>query len=168
MPDPIRTRGSTAHTTPAIQHGHRANKRGTPTHRRGTPHTRRRGQQHSRPSLIMPPTIHYAGPPSTTAPPSTTTRGERTEDTPPHEQHRHTLATHTPRTRQGTVRDMTAVLTGTAVGRVGHEPYHCTGQDNSSTYHRHSAHRGGWTPSTHPLIYSHSFMFTQPTNDHDQ
>lgn len=86
--------------------------------------------------------------------PPSTTRGERTEDTPPHEHHRHTSTTHTPHTRQGTLCDMTAVLAGTATGRVGHEPHHRTGQDSSSTPHRHSTHRGGWTPSTHPLIHS--------------
>lgn len=59
--------------------------------------------------------------------------GERTEDTPPHEHHRHTPTTHTPHTRQGAVHDMTAVLASTAMGRVGHEPHHCTGQDSSST-----------------------------------
>lgn len=158
------------HTTPhpAIQRDHHANRRGTPTHRQGTPHTRRGGQQHSRPSLTMPPTIRYATPPSTTAPPPTTTRGERTEDTPPHKQHRHTLTTRTPHTRQGTVHDMTAVLASTAMGRMGHELHHCTGRDSSSTHHRHSTHRGGWTPPTHPLIYSYSFVFTQPTNNNDQ
>ena len=95
-------------------------------------------------------------------------RGERTEDTPPHEQHRHTPTTHTPRTWQETLCDMTAVLASTAMGWVGHEPHHCTGQDSSSTYHRHSTHRGGWTPSTHPLIYSYSFVFTQSTNNNEQ
>lgn len=108
-PDP-HIDGTPQHTPhPAIQQDHMANGR-------GTPHTRRGGQQHSRPSLTMPPTIHHATPPSTMAPPTTTTRGEHTEDTPPHEHHRHTPTTHTPHTWQGTVRDMTAVLASTAVG----------------------------------------------------
>lgn len=62
-------------------------------------------------------------PPSTTAPhhprrphPPPRRGGGQTEDTPPHEQHRHTLTTHTPHTWQGTVHDMTAVLASTAVG----------------------------------------------------
>ena len=89
MPDLIRRQGITAHTTPAIQWDRHANGR-------GTPHTRWVGQRHCRPSLTMPPTIRYAAPPSTMAPPTTTTRGERTEDTPPHEQHRHALTHITP------------------------------------------------------------------------
>lgn len=54
-------------------------------------------------SVTQPPFTHHAThhhngtPPSATAPPTTTTRGGRTEDTPPHEQHRHTPTTHTPR-----------------------------------------------------------------------
>ena len=60
------------------------------------------------------PTIHNGTPPSTMAPPTTNVRGEWTEDTPPHEHHRHTLTTHTPHTRQRTLCDMTAVLASTA------------------------------------------------------
>lgn len=90
--------------------------RGTPTHRQGTPTFD--GEASNTAALQSPchPTIHYATPPSMMAPPSTTTRGERTEDTPPHEHHRHTLTTRTPHTQQGTVHDMTAVLASTAVG----------------------------------------------------
>lgn len=109
VPDPTRDRGTT-------RDHHSRHSTGPPHTRRGTP-TRRRGvQQHSRPSLTMPPTIRYAAPPSTMAPPTTNVRGEQTEDTPPHEQHRHTLTTHTPHTRQVTVHDMTAVLASTAMG----------------------------------------------------
>ena len=75
--------------------------------------------------------------------------------------------THTPHTRQGTVHDMTAILASTAMGRAGHEPHHRTGQDSNSTPHRHSTHREGWIPSTHPLIHSstptHSCSHNQRT-----
>lgn len=67
--------------------------------------------------------------------------GEHTEDTPLHEHRRHTHSPPAHRsTRQGTLCDMTAVLTSTAMGRAGHEPHHRTGQDSSSTHHRHSTH----------------------------
>ena len=49
-----KTGDTTTHTTPAIQHSHHTNERGTPTYRRG-------GQQHYRPSFTMPP--HPAIPP---------------------------------------------------------------------------------------------------------
>lgn len=80
---------------------HTRHSTGPPNKRKGNADNRREGQHNStRPSLTMPPTIRYATPPSTMAPPSTTTRGGQTEDTPPHEQHRHALTTHTPHTRQ--------------------------------------------------------------------
>nr|DAE88950.1 MAG TPA: hypothetical protein [Caudoviricetes sp.] len=77
VPHPIQTRGITAHTTPAIQHGYNTNRRGTPTHRRGR-------QQHYRPSTQCHPTIHNATPPSTAV-----RGGEHTRI--PH----HTNSTHT-------------------------------------------------------------------------
>ena len=106
------------HEDRGTTHTHHSRHSTGPLSKRKGDTTRKTGDtaQHSRPSLTMPPTIRYAAPPSTMAPPSTTTRGERTEDTPPHEQHRHTPTTHTPHTRQGTVHDMTAVLAGTAMG----------------------------------------------------
>ena len=79
--------------------------------------------------------------------------------------------THTPHTRQGTVHDMTAILASTAMGRAGHEPHHRTGQDSNSTPPPpfHTPRRMDTIhSSTHPLIHSNSFMFTQPTNDHGQ
>lgn len=149
-----RDRGGQHNThTPAIQQDHHAN-------RRGTQHTRRGGQQRYRPSPTMPPTIHDG--PTLHHCEGGADRGYPTTRTP------QTLTTHTPHTWQRTVHDMTAVLASTAAGRVGHEPHHCTGQDSSSTHHRHSTHRGGWTPSTHPFIHSHSFTFTHSTNNNDQ
>lgn len=164
-PTPIQTQGH--RTQSPSRHSTRplSKRQGGRQHTDGDADIQRGGQHSStRPSLTMPPTIRYATPPSTTAPPTTTTRGEQTEDTPPHEHHRHTPTTHAPHTWQGTVRDMTAVLASTAMGRVGHEPHHRTGQDNSSTHHRHSTHREGWTPSTHPLIHSHT-VHVHTTNE---
>ena len=57
---PIRRQGITAHTHPAIQQGHRVNDKGDTTHTDGDTNIRRGVQQHSRPSLTMPPTIHHA------------------------------------------------------------------------------------------------------------
>lgn len=94
--------------------------------------------------------------------------GVWTEDTPPHEEHGETV-THT------TAPDPI----GNSARHDSSTRQHCsgmsraratrrTGQDSSSTHHRHSTHRGGWTPSTHPLIYSHSFVFTQQMINVDQ
>lgn len=160
--DPIRTRGQ--HTTHHPRHSTGPQDKrqgGRQTHRRGTP-------TFDGESVTLPPFPHHAThhrngtPPSTMALPSTTTRGERTEDTPPHEHHRHTL---TPQhsTWQGTVRDMTAVLASTAVGRVGQWLHHRTGQDSSSTHHRHSAHR---TPRRMGTIHSSPHtVHVHATND---
>lgn len=52
------------------------------------------------------------------------------------------------------------------MSRARATPPHRAGQQQHT--HRHSTHRGGWTPSTHPLIHSHSFMFAQPMIDNDQ
>lgn len=114
---PTQRRGTALLPRPAIQHGHRANERGgIDIHERGTPTLDGRATAITpRPSSLCHP-LCYGTPPSTMAPPSTTVRGERTEDTPPHEQHRHTPTTRTPHTWRGTVRDMTAVLASTAVG----------------------------------------------------
>ena len=71
------------HTPPRHSAGPLSKRKGDTTHKTGRPAT-------------QPPFTHYAAPPSTMAPPSTTVRGEHAEDTPPHEQHRHALTTHTP------------------------------------------------------------------------
>lgn len=108
--DPIQRQGITAHTTPRHSIGPQGKRQGeTSTHGQGA--DIRRGVSNT---AALPSSCH---PPSMTAPPSITTRGERTEDTPPHEHHRHT-PTPTPRhsTWQVTVHDMTAVLASTAVG----------------------------------------------------
>ena len=166
MPDPIRRRSITAHDTPTIQQGHRVNDKGDANTQTGTPHTRRGAQQHSRPSLTMPPTIRYATPPSTTAPPTTTTRGEQTEDTPPHEHHRHT-DTHSPPThlaRNSVRHDSSTRQHCSGMSRARAAPLHWAGQQQHIPPPFHTPRKSGH----HPLIYSHSFTFTQQMINNDQ
>ena len=165
--DPIRTRGQHTPATPRHSTGPPSKRKGNPNTQTGDADIRRGVQQHSRPSLTMPPTIRYATPPSTTAPPSTTTRGERTEDTPPHEHHRHTVTHTTPHTWQRAVHDTHCSTRQHCSGmsRAQPIPLHWAAQQHT---HRHSTHRGRWTPSTHPLTYSHSFTFTQQMINVDQ
>ena len=169
VPDPIQRQGITTHTTPAIQQGHRLNDKRGRQHADG-------GRQHStgmpatqHPALHSPCHLPSAMPPHHPRWPHPPRRGGSAQRIPHHtnntDTHPHHNTTH-PAIEQYTTR--TAILASTAVGRVGHEPHHCTGRDSSSTHHRHSTHRGGWTPSTHPLIYSHSFMFTQQMINVDQ
>lgn len=138
MPNPIRRRGQHTPATPAIQRGHHANRRGTPHTRRGVSNT-----------TALPSPCH---PPSTTAPPTTTVRGRadrgypttRTAQT--HTHHPHTThpasdsARHDSSTRQHCSGHGQGTSHTTALGRT------------AGSTHRHSTHRGGWTPSTHPLI----------------
>lgn len=84
---------------------------------KGDANTQTRGTASQHPPFHCYATHHrYATPPSIVAPPTTTVRGERTEDTPPNEQHIGTRTTthHTP--QQRTAHDMTAVLSSTAMG----------------------------------------------------
>lgn len=101
-----------------------------PRHSTGPSRNRKGGHQHADGDADIQRGVSNTAAPSLTTPPTTTTAphhprwphppprrgGERTEDTPPHEQHRHTHRTRTPHTRQGTVHDMTAVLASTAMG----------------------------------------------------
>ena len=155
--------GITARTTPAIQHSHRANKRGTPAHRRGTPAHRRGVHQHCRPSPTMPPTTtDTPALPRWPHPPPR--RGGSRQRIP----HRTTAQTHThhphttaPGNERYTTR--TAVLASTAMGRAGHEPHHCTGQDTSTPPPFHTPRRMDTIhSSTHPLI-THSRSHNQRT-----
>lgn len=113
---------------PIQRQGHHATHRAPPFNRTTT--QTEGGRQHTdgdtahktgRPAT-QPPFTHHAThhplchPPSTTAPPTTTTRGERTEDTPPHEHHTHTLTTHTARPDRQQCTTRTAVLASTAMG----------------------------------------------------
>ena len=144
-----KTRGNnTAHTTPAIQQDHHANGRGTARTRRG-------GQQHSRPSLTMPPTIRYGTPPSTTAPPTTTTRGEQTEDTPPHEHHRHTLTTHTPQhlAKNSTQHDSSTRQHCNGMSRARATPPHRAGQQHTPPPFHTPRRMDTIHSSTHPLSH---------------
>ena len=159
-------RGDTAKRTGTVQD------KGTRTHQHTRPSTRpprklQGGHQHTDGDVsnttALPSQCH---PPSTMPPPTTTVRGEQTKDTPPHEQHRHTLTTHTPHTRQDTVHDTTAVPTSTALGWTGHGGHHRLRRAGNSTRHRHStaAHtEKRRTPST--LSTLTLFTFTQPTNN---
>lgn len=142
---------NTQHTPPAIQRDHHTNRKGAPCTRRG-------GRQHSRPSLTMPPTIRYATPPSTTAPPTANVRGEHTEDTPPHEHHRHTPTTRTPRTRQGAVHDTNCSTRQHCNGmsRARAAPLHRAGQQQHAPPPFHTPRRmDAIHSSTHPLSLIH-------------
>ena len=119
VPDPIRTQGITLTPHPAIQHGHHANRRETPTHRQGTPTHRQEDQQHYPPFHYYATHHHHTTRPSTMAPPTTTTRGEHTEDTPPHKDLGEIVTRTAPHTRQATVHDMTALLSQYALGVDG-------------------------------------------------
>ena len=131
MPDPTRRWGTTHTPRPAIQRGHHAN-------RRGTPHTRRGGQQHSRPSSPCHPTIRYATHHPTIAPPTTTTRGgmdtgHPTAQRPQRDTHPHTThparnsARHDSSTRQ-----------------------HCSGMSRARAAPLHRAGQQQYTPPPFP------------------
>lgn len=105
VPDPIRRQGITTHTTPRHSIGPQVNdKRDAPTHRRGTPTFD--GEASSTAALHSP-----CHPPSTTAPHHPRRGGEQTEDTPPHEQHRHAHPRHTAALGEEQCTTRTAVLT---------------------------------------------------------
>ena len=150
MPDPIRTRTSQHTPPPPFNTATEQTRRGTNIHKRRTLISDG-GVSVTPPALplTMPPTTTTHAPPSTTAPPTTTTRGGKTEDTPLHEQHRHTLTTHTPHTWRGTVHDMTAVLTTHCSGmsRARATPLHWAGQQQHTTAIPHTEEDGH-----HPLI----------------
>lgn len=78
-----------------------------------------------------------------------------------------TRTTHTPHTRQGTVRNMIAVPMSTALGWAGHGAHHWTRR--TSTAHATAipldTPRRRRTPSTHPLAL---FALTQSMIDRDQ
>ena len=76
VPNPIQTRGTTHTQHSRHSTGPQGKRKGDANIQTGDANIRRGGQQHSRPSLTMPPTIRYATPPSTMATPSTTVRGE--------------------------------------------------------------------------------------------
>ena len=145
-----------------------------PRHSTGPQGKQQGGRQHAegghhhttRPSFIMPPTIHYAAPPSTMAPPTTTVRGEHAEDTPPHEHHRHTPTTHTPQhlVRNSARHDSSTdeYCTGMSGART-----HATAPDRTTAAHT-TAPPHPEKDGHHPLIHSHSLMFTQQMINVDQ
>lgn len=143
---------------PAIQQGHRVNDKGDADTQTGDADTQTGSQQHCRPSLTMPPTIHDGTPPSTTAPPSTNVRGERTEDTPPHEHHRHTPTTHTPHTRaENSARHNDSIRQHcNGMNRVRTAPLHWAGQQQYTPPPFHTPRRMDTIhSSTHLLSLIH-------------
>lgn len=134
MPDPIRTRGITAHTTPRhstrppgkrqgdtnTQTGRSAS-RHPPFHHNATPAS----QYH--PTIHDSPTLHHD-------------EGGSRQRIPHHTNTTDTHTARTPHTQQQTVRDMTAVLTSTAPGWAGRGLGYTRWADSSSTHHRHSTH----------------------------
>ena len=103
VPAPIRTRGITAHTTTAIQQGHQTNETGRRYKHEGDTTRRQGGTPSQYPPFIRHATPRrHATPPSAMPPPTTNVRGEQTQDTPPHKDHRQILITRTPPTHQAT------------------------------------------------------------------
>jgi len=159
--DPIQSRGNTQPPRPAIQHGHHANRRGTPTFN---------GESVTQPPFItMPPTIRYATHPSAMAPPTIHDEGGADRGYPTtRTAQTHTL-TLTPHTRQGTVHD-TNCSAGeycSGMSRARAAPLHQAGQQQQHTpppFHT-PRRRDTIHSSTH---HSHSFVFTQQMINDDQ
>lgn len=124
--DPIRTRGQ--HTTHRHRHsmGPLSKRKGNANIRRGCPATQTPFTHHATHHSLCHTTVHDG--PTHHHCEGGADRGYPTTRTPQTHTHPH----HTP--GNGTVHDTTAVLTSTAVGRVGHESHHCTGQDTSGTH----------------------------------
>lgn len=148
-PNPKTGHHSTHHSRHSIRpQGKRQG--GTPTHGRGHRHST--GRPATQPPFTHDATHHpLCHPPSAMAPPSTTTRGRadrgypttRTAQTHAHHPHTTHLARNSARHDSSTRQH----CNGTSRARAA--PPHWAGQQHT---HRHSTHRGGWTPSTHPLI----------------
>lgn len=162
-PNPNTGQHSTHHTRHSI--GPQGERQGGRQHTDGGHHTQDGEASNTaalpspcHPPSAMPPTIHDS---------PTLHRdeeGEQTEDTPPHEQHRHTLTTHTPHTWQRTVRDMTAVLASTAVGRVGARatPLHWAAQQQHTPPPFHTPRRMDTIHSSTHLL---SLIHVHTTNE---
>lgn len=134
-------------------------------HSTGPPRKRKGDSTHKtgRPTT-QPPFTHHAThhplchPPSTTAPPTTTTRGEQTEDTPPHEHHRHTLTTHTPQhlAKNSTQHDSSTRQHCNGMSRARATPPHWAGQQQHTPPPFHTPRRMDTIhSSTHPLSLIH-------------
>lgn len=155
-------------TTPAIQRDHHTNRRGTPTADGG------RTLTFEGEPVTPPPFTHHAThhplryPPFHDGPTHHSRRGgvdrgyptTRTAQTRTHHPHTTHLARNSARHDSSTRQHCSGM------SRARAAPPHWTGQQQHTPPSFHTPR--GWTPSTHPLIYSHSFMFTQSTNDHDQ
>lgn len=163
VPDPIRRQGITAHTTPAIQKGHRVNDKGDANTQTGTPtfdgesvtlppfphHATHHSLYHT--TIHDGPTLHHDEGGVDRGYP--TTRTAQTHTSHPHTTH---PAKNSARHDSSTDEYCNEMSRARATPR--------TGQDSSSTPHRHSTHRRGWTPSTHPLIHSHT-VHVHTTNE---
>lgn len=152
--------GDITHTTP--RHSTRSpseRKRGRQHSREGDANARREGHHHHAPPFnTMPPTTttrpHH---PRWPHPPSTT-RGERTEDTPPHEQHRHTPTTHTPRhqAKNSARHDSSTRQHCSGMSRARATPLHWAGQQQHTPPPFHTPRRMDTIhSSTHLLLLIH-------------
>lgn len=158
-PDP-RTGHRSTHHPPPFNRTTRQTK-GTPILTGGDTTRRREGlASQPRPSFVMPPTIHNA--PTHHHDEGVAHRGYPTTRTV----QRHTPPTHhTP----GNGRRMTRPQCRRVLHRDRQSMGYTTGQCRPAAAHttaipqQHTDERR--TPSTH---HHHSFMFTRPTNDHDQ
>lgn len=111
----------------------------------------------------MPPTIRYATPPSTMAPPTIHDEGGWTEDTPPHEQHRHTLTTHTPQhlAKNSTRHDSSTRQHCNGMSRARATPLHWGGTAAAHTTAIPHAEEDGHHPLIHSSTLTHSRSHNQ-------
>lgn len=160
--------GITAHTTPAIQQDHHANRRGTPTHRRGHRHSTGRPATlppfnrhathppHTRPTIHDSPTLHHdeGGGADRGYP---TTRTAQTHTHHPHTTHpAGNSARRDSSTRQHCDRVSRALAT----------PLHWAGQQQHTPPPFHTPRRMDTIHSpTHSTLTL--FVFTQPTINDD-
>lgn len=132
--------------------------------------TRKTGRPATQPLFTHYATHHpLCHPPFTMPPPSTTKRGEWTEDTPPHEQHRHTLTPSTPQqdqTGSSARYDSSTRQHRSGMSGARATPLHWAGQQQHAPPPFHTPRRMDTIySSTH---HSHSFVFTHLTNNNDQ
>ena len=153
------TRGITTRTTPAIQHRHPANRKGTPTRGREDQYNTARPSLAMPPRLVMPP--HHPRRPA-----HHHEWGEGGQRMPHHTNSTDTHTTTHHKAERGTVHDTIAVAVSTAPGRAGHGAHRWTGR-TSSTHHRHSMECTRRMDTIHSSTLT-LFTFAQPTNDHDQ
>jgi hypothetical protein len=148
MPDPIRTRGITTRTAPALQRGHHANGKGdTSTRTGGAP---------SQPPPFNTMPHHLTAPTIRNAPTHHHDKGGSGQRIPHRTNTTDTRATahHAPGndTVRDTSRSTDEYCGGMSRARAAPLDWSGLAQHVSQPFHS-SAHRGGWTPSTHPLSH---------------